>query len=67
MDIETLKNDLVANQKKFEGMVTTRNNLNLELVRLEAVIVYIRELIKDEERIALAKEKEEKEEVKKPA
>jgi hypothetical protein len=50
MDIETLKKDLVANQKKFDEKVIKRNNLNIELIGIEFVINYIRASINTEEK-----------------
>lgn len=63
MDIETLKKDLIANSKIYDQLVFQRNDLNLQIFRLEGVIGYIKKLIESEEQKILATKKT-KEEVK---
>jgi len=65
IELETLKIDVVNNEKKHDILVFKRNELNVEIIRMEGVIAYIKELINVIELKKLESEKEAKKEVKK--
>lgn len=60
MDLETHKKDLEANQVRFNNKINKRNELNLEIIRLEAIIGYQIASIKIEEEELLAAKQPEK-------